>query len=140
MVNFDFIHVSSPHPQCLFFPVALNKLLHFPVDCYSLAVHSHSKYNPVLLLPCWFSLQLQLPSAPLHHRSSLIWLLMTLPMLQPSCCFFSGTVSLRGHIHLIPCVHQLLSSKPVLHGRDHRYRILKLACLWSARWYCCRCP
>lgn len=48
IVNSDVIHVSSPHPQCLFFPVALNKLLHFPVDCYSLAVHSHSKYNPVV--------------------------------------------------------------------------------------------
>lgn len=140
IVNSDVIHVSSPHPQCLFFPVALNKLLHFPVDCYSLAVHSHSKYNPVLLLPCWFPLPLQLPSTPLHYRSNLMWLLMTLPMLQPCCCCccFSGTISLRGHIHLIPCVHQLLSSKSVLHGSHHRYRVLKLACLCSAR--CCRCP
>lgn len=44
---------------------------------------------PVLLLPCWLPLQLQLPSAPSHRRNSLLQLLTTFPMLQPSC-FFSG--------------------------------------------------
>lgn len=141
VVNSNFIPVCSPHPQCLFFPLPLSELLLFPIDCAFLLLFTliANILAPVLLLPCWLPMRLQLPFAPLHHRNSLIQLLMTFPMLQPSC-FFSGIVSLHGHIQLFPRVHQLLSSKSVFHGSDHDDNVLSLAFLHSARWYCCRCP
>lgn len=111
VMNSNFVPVYSPHPPCLFL-LPLSELLLFPVNCALLLLFAliANILVPVLLLPCCLPLQLQLPSAPLHHRNSLSQLLMTFPMLQPSY-FLSRIVSLHRQVQLFPPVHQLLSSQ-----------------------------
>lgn len=83
---------------------------------------------PVLLLPCWLPPpQFQLPFAPFHHKSSLIQLLQTFPMLQLSGFFSEIAFSLCAS-PIAPPDH-LRSSKPILHGSDYDQHVLNPAFL-----------
>lgn len=131
VTNCNFTAICSPHPCCVFFLLPLSTRFLFLTNCASLLPFTLTAniLAPVLLLPCWLPPpQFQLPSAPLDHKSSLIQLLLTFPMLQLSH-FFSEIAFSVCASPVVPRVDHLLSSKPILHGSDYDQHVLNPAFL-----------